>query len=83
MSDRKFMMSRPRLIFIVFFLTAVLIATVHLRTSSSRIFYRGRRAFVVQGNLKLKLGEKQLRLEQLITPGSISESVDKTSAAED
>ena len=76
-------MSRPRLIFIIFFLTAVLISTVHLRTASSRIFYRSRRALVVQGNLKLKLGEKQLKLEQLITPSSISASVGKTSEIED
>ncbi len=71
------MMSRPRLIFIVFYLTAVLIGTVHLRISSSRVFYRSRMALVVQDNLKLQLGKKQLKLEQLINPSAILESIEK------
>ena len=65
--------SRSRLIFIVFYLTAVLIATVHLRIASSRVFYKFRAAFVVQNRLKQQLWQKQLQLENLINPGAVSE----------
>ncbi len=70
-------MSRSRLIFVVFHLTVVLIGAVHLRVSSSRVFYRYRRALVVQDNLKLQLGNKQLKLEHLLNPGVISEQIEK------
>ena len=65
------MMSRSRLIVIVFYLTAVLIATVGLRTASSRTFYKFRAAYVLQSRLKQQLWQKQLQLESLINPSSI------------
>ncbi len=70
-------MSRSRLIFVVFLLTVVLIGAVHLRVSSSRVFYRYRRALVVQDNLRLQLGNKQLKLEHLLNPNVISEQIEK------
>ncbi|RKY07772.1 MAG: hypothetical protein DRP66_05985 [Planctomycetota bacterium] len=70
-------MSRSRLIFVVFHLTIVLIGAVHLRVSASRVFYRWRRAQVVQDNLKLQLGDKQLKLEHLLNPSVISERIEK------
>lgn len=70
-------MSRSRLIFIIFFLTAVLIGTVHMRVSSSRVFFRCRKAIVVQDNLRLQLGQMQLSLEELLNPSVISEHVEK------
>ncbi len=69
-------MSRCRLIFIVFFLTVVLIGAVHMRVSSSRVFFRCRRAIVEQDNLRLQLGRKQLKLEELLNPSVISEHVE-------
>ncbi len=70
-------MSRSRLIFVVFHLTIVLIGAVHLRVSASRVFYRWRRALFVQNNLKLQLGDKQLKLEHLLNPSVISERIEK------
>lgn len=70
-------MSRSRLIFVVFYFTAVLIGAVHLRVSASRVFYRWRRAQVAQDNLKLQLGGKQLKLERLLNPSVISERIEK------
>ncbi len=55
----------------------MLIGAVHLRVSSSRVFYRYRRALVVQNNLKLQLGNKQLKLEHLLNPNVISEQIEK------
>ncbi len=57
----------------------MLIGAVHLRVSSSRVFYRYRRALVVQDNLRLQLGHKQLKLEHLLNPGVISEQIEKKS----
>ena len=71
-------MSRARLIFIVFFATAVMIATVWLRTSSSRIFYQHRGAQVEQQLLQQQLGQKQLEMHRLTNPGAISETVTDT-----
>ncbi len=70
-------MSRSRLIFVVFHLTIVLIGAVHLRVSASRVFYQWRRAQVAQDNLKLQLGDKQLKLEHLLNPSVISERIEK------
>lgn len=55
----------------------MLIGAVHLRVSSSRVFYRYRRALVVQDNLRLQLGNKQLKLEHLLNPSVISEQIEK------
>lgn len=54
-------------------MTAVLIFTVYFRTASSKVFYRFRRAVVVQERLKQRLWQKQLEVEGLINPGAISE----------
>ena len=70
-------MSRSRLIFVVFHLTIVLIGAVHLRVSASRVFYQWRRVQVAQDNLKLQLGDKQLKLEHLLNPSVISERIEK------
>lgn len=61
----------------MFFLTAVLIGTVHMRVSSSRVFFRCRKALVEQDNLRLQLGQGQLKLEKLLNPSVISEHVEK------
>lgn len=64
-------MSRARLIFIVFYLTAVLIATISLRTASNRMYYKFRKVYVTQNRLKQQLWEKQLHLEKLINPAAL------------
>jgi hypothetical protein len=76
-------MSRSRLIFIVFYMTAVLITAVLLRTNSSRIFYKFRLAHVAQNRLNQQLCQKQLIMATLTTPGEISERVKKAESESD
>lgn len=61
-------MWRSRFIFIVFFFTAMLVATVHLRTTSSRIFYKSRAGIVQQDRLRQQLWQKQLMMASLTNP---------------
>jgi len=72
-------MSRSRLIFIVFYLTAVLILTVLTRTNSSRIFKKFREAYVYQEDLNYQLREKQLEMAHLTTPAEISRRIKQLS----
>jgi len=65
-------MSRFRFVFVIFYLTAVLIFTVYLRGVKSRIFYEIRKCEAEQGRLRQELGAKQLRLEKLINPAAVS-----------
>lgn len=71
------MFSRARLRYIIFFLTASLILTIHLRASASRLFHRARLAQVRQDQLTQQLWKKQLELEGLIQPQRILESLSK------
>ena len=68
-------MSRTRVIFIVFYVTSVLIACVHLRTESSRVFNKCRVAYTSQQRLKQQLWQKQLRLESLINPQEVRKHI--------
>jgi len=70
-------MSRARLIFIVFYLSAVLIVTVHLRVASSQSFNRCRSAMVNQTRLKQQLWQKQLQLESLMNPREVYKHIDR------
>lgn len=67
-------MWRSRFIFIVFFFTALLVATVHLRTTSSRIFYRSRADTVQQERLRQQLYGKQLTLASITNPSVLPDS---------
>jgi hypothetical protein len=69
------MPSRPRLVFAVFFLTAVLIFTIHIRTASSRVFNRFCKAQAQQKILRQELRTCQLRFESLITPRCLLEQL--------
>jgi hypothetical protein len=69
------MPSRPRLVFVVFFLTAVLIFTIHIRTASSRVFNRFTKAQAQQKILRQELRTSQLRFESLITPRRLLEQL--------
>ena len=68
--------SRWYFAFVVFYFAAVLIVAVYLRGSNNRIFYRLRIHQAEQARLKQELWQKQLRLESLINPAAISESLD-------
>jgi len=69
------MFSRARLRFILFFLTAALVVTVHLRMSASRLFHQYRLAQVEQTQLRRQLWHKQLELEGLIQPQQVYEQL--------
>jgi hypothetical protein len=71
------MRTRFRFVFIVFYLTAVLILTVYLRSASNRIFHKLYSISIRQNRLKQQLGNKQLRLENLINPVSVSQRLDE------
>ena len=71
------MVSRSRLRFVIFFLTAVLILTIHLRMSASRLFHRYRLAEVQRDRLTQQLWEKQLELEALIQPQRVMEQLSR------
>ncbi len=77
-------MSRSRMLVIVFSVTAFMIFTIHLRTSSARMFNRSRGAMVEQKELKQQLWQKQLRFECLVNPAGLppSNSPNPTGAAQ-
>lgn len=67
-------MSRSRVLVIIFALTVFLIFTIHLRTSSARMFHQYRSELVEQKELKQQLWDRQLRFECLINPAGLPES---------
>jgi hypothetical protein len=69
-------MSRGRLIFIVFYLTALLIAAAGLRVASSRTFNKFNTAMITQNRLRQQLWQKQLELKGLTSPGAVSERIE-------
>jgi hypothetical protein len=69
------MPSRPRLVFVIFFLTAVLVFTIHIRTASSRVFNRFCKAQAQQKILRQELRDCQLRFESLTTPRHLLQNV--------
>lgn len=66
------MRARFRFVFIVFWVTAILILTVHLRNINNRIFYELCVRRAEQARLKQHLWQKQLQLESLINPAAVS-----------
>ena len=68
-------MSHFRFVFVVFCFAAVLIAAVYLRSINNRLFYQLCQCNAELEQLKQDLGAKQLRLESLINPASLSERV--------
>ena len=76
------MRSRFCFVFVIFYFTAVLILTVALRSANNRIFYKLCTLEAEQSRLKQQLWQKQLQLENLINPASISERLDKEAVPE-
>ena len=69
------MISRARLRYVIFFLTAALVITIHIRTSTSRLFHCIRLEQVRQERLCRDLRLKQIELEALIQPASVLEQI--------
>jgi hypothetical protein len=70
------MVSRFCSVFVVFYFTAVLILAVYLRSANNRICYELCKISAEQGRLKQQLWEKQLQLESLLNPATVSERLD-------
>jgi cytochrome c-type biogenesis protein CcmE len=66
------MSSRICFVLVVFFFAATLIVAVYLRGANHRVFYQMRTYRIEQGRLQQELWQKQLRVESLINPASIS-----------
>jgi hypothetical protein len=64
--------SRFCFVLVVFFFAATLIVAVYLRDADRRAFYQVRACKIEQGRLQQELWQKQLRVESLINPASIS-----------
>ncbi|MGA2323589.1 MAG: hypothetical protein ABSG22_07055 [Sedimentisphaerales bacterium] len=65
------------LVFVAFYFTSVMLFTASLRNANDRIFYKICAARVSQSRLKQQLAGKQLRLENLINPASVSQQVNQ------
>jgi len=66
------MSSRFCFVLVIFFFAATLIVAVYLRGADKRTFYEVRMCKIEQGRLQQELWQKQLRVESLINPASIS-----------
>ena len=62
-----------RTTYAVLCITAVLIYAAHLRGSRGQVFYKIRQAQRQEENIKWSLRQKQIELEGLVNPASISE----------
>jgi hypothetical protein len=69
--------SRLCFVLVIFFFAATLIVSVYLRGSNHRTFYTLRRCNIDQDRLQQDLWRKQLRVESLINPASISHHVNQ------
>lgn len=66
------------LVVVAFFFTSVMLFTASLRNANDRTFYKICAARVAQNRLRQQLAVKQLRLENMINPASVSRQVEKT-----
>lgn len=73
-------MSRGRVRFVIFFITASLIVTIQLRIGAASLFNQYRMEKVRQDRLRQQLWQKQLELECLIGPQQILQSVGREEA---
>lgn len=64
--------SRHYFVLVIFFFAATLIVAVYMRGANKRVFYQLRTQRMEQGRLQQELWQKQLRVESLINPASIS-----------
>ena len=76
-------MSRLRVIFVVFSVTAFLIFTILLRTSASRMFFQYQQSSVEQKELLQQLWQKQLQFECMVNPAGLPHIQPPDDASED
>ncbi len=69
------MASRLRFAFVIFFFAGTLILGVYLHSDEHRVFYQLRRYKIEQIRLQQELRQKQLRVEALTNPASVSEQL--------
>lgn len=67
------MASRLCFAFVIFFFAGTLILAVHVRSANHRVFYTLRRYTIEQNRLRQELWQKQLRVEALTNPASVSQ----------
>jgi hypothetical protein len=65
-----------RLVFVAFFFASVMLLAAYLRNTNDRLFYKICVARASQNRLKQQLAGKQLRLENLMNPESVSRQVE-------
>jgi len=69
--------SRLSFVLVIFFFAATLIVAVYLRDANRHVFYSLRTSKIEQGRLQQELWQKQLRVESLISPASVSRRLDE------
>jgi len=70
------MASRFRFVYSVLLLTAILILAVHLRNSNNRTFYELCTLGAHRDSICQELWQRQIELENLISPTAVSRLVD-------
>jgi len=66
-----------RLVFVALYCTSVMLFAASVRNANDRVFYKICAARLSQSRLKQQLAGKQLRLESLINPASVSKQIKK------
>ena len=69
--------SRLSFVLVIFFFAATLIVAVYLRDANRHVFYTLQTYKLEQGRLRQELWQKQLRVESMINPASVSRRVDE------
>jgi hypothetical protein len=64
-----------RLVFVALYFTSIMLFAACIRNANDRTFYKICAARVSQNRLKQQLAAKQLRLENLINPSSVSQQI--------
>jgi hypothetical protein len=67
------MASRLRFAFVIFVFAGTLILGVYLHSDNRRVFYTLRQRKIEQVGLQQELRQKQLRIESLTNPASVSQ----------
>jgi hypothetical protein len=66
-----------RLVFVALYCTSVMLYAASVRNANDRVFYKICAARVSQSRLKQQLAGKQLRMENLMNPASVSQQIKK------
>ncbi len=61
-----------RFVVVMFFFAGTLILSVYLRSAKCRAFYTSRQLLSKQTQLQQEVNQKQLRLERMTNPASVS-----------